>query len=87
MSTERQTGKMPSATNTLSIDQLITGPRSEAFAQIRFHADRLAQLGNAIETLDAALMTLQSDNSASEQQALVDAARQLSTLLETAVTE
>lgn len=67
-------------TAVLSIAAIL-GQRSEAFAQIRFYADRLAQLGNAVEQLDAALMTVQNDNSNSEQQALVDAGRNLVAVL------
>lgn len=65
---------------TLSIASIINY-RSEAFAQVRYHADRLAQISNAIEQLDAALMTVSQDNSASEQQALVSSGRSLVAVL------
>ena len=81
MATTIDHGKMPPATDTLSTAKILAR-RSEGFSQIRFYADRVAQLGTAIEQLDAALMTVQTDNSNAEQQALVDAARHLSALLD-----
>jgi len=66
--------------HTLSLQRILS-IRAEGFSQLRALADRVAQIGTAIETLDAALMTVQSDRSGDEQQALVTATRALAQLL------
>lgn len=68
-------------TTTLSTSKIFE-QRSEGFALLRFHLDKAAQIGNAIEALDAALQTVQTDNSATEQQSLVSACRALSIVLD-----
>lgn len=80
MDSVHEKSKTHSPDHTLSIASIINY-RSEAFAQVRYHADRLTQISNAVEQLDAALMTTSQDCSASELQALVAAGRNLVAVL------
>lgn len=74
-------GKTPPSENVLSLERILS-LRSEAFARIRMHAAEVATIGNAVESLDAALQVMQADRSSDEMQALVTVARRLSALLE-----
>ena len=73
-------GKTPESDNVLSLDRILS-IRGEAFARIRMHAAEVATIGNAVESLDAAMQILQADRSRDEMQALVTAARRLAGLL------
>ena len=66
--------------NTLSLES-ISRLRSEAHATIRHHAAEIVSLSSAIGDVDAALRLTIAERSIDESQALVDAARRLSTLL------
>ena len=67
--------------NTLSLEE-ISQLRSEAHAVIRFHAAEIALLSSALENLDAATRMAIVSRSVDENQALVNAARRLSALLD-----
>lgn len=84
MQTDRQAGKMLVSKPTgLSVQHAIDDVRSRASAKLK-HAEAIAE---GLQSLDAALQVFSEDRSSSEMQSLVDAARQLSELLETAVAE
>lgn len=55
--------------------------RGEGFARLREAVDRVRQIGDSIEAVDAALLTIQTDSSSDEQQGLVTACRSLSSIL------
>ena len=77
--TANSPGKTPPPDNVLSLERILS-LRSEAFAGIRMHAAEVATIGNAAESLDAALQVMQADRGSAEMQALVDAARRLEAL-------
>ena len=56
--------------------------KGEAHATIRHHAAEIVSLSSAIGDVDAALRLTIAERSIDESQALVDAARRLSKLLE-----
>lgn len=60
---------MPETENRLSLSAPMP-MRSEALARIKWYAAEIVTLGSAVEAVDMALMTLQTDCSSSEQQAL-----------------
>ena len=67
--------------NHLSLES-ISRLRSEAHATIRHHAAEILSLTSAIGDVDAALRLTIAERSIDESQALVTAARRLSTLIE-----
>ena len=67
--------------NTLSLES-ISRLRSEAHASVRHHAAEILSLTSAIGDVDAALRLTIAERSIDESQALVDAARRLSALIE-----
>ena len=74
-------GTTPTPDNALSLDR-ISRLRSEAHASVRHHAAEILSLTSAIGDVDAALRLTIDSRSIDESQALVDAARRLSTLIE-----
>ena len=82
MQTDRQAGKMLVSKPTgLSVQRAIDGYH---FGQRQYRQllTEASILGAALDQLGAAIQTVQTDNSSAEQQALVDASRQLSLVLE-----
>ncbi len=71
---------MITATDRFSIEKAIN-LRSEAFLAIREITDRAQAISVSATTLDAAIQTQQEDRSSDAQQDVVNAARELSTVL------
>lgn len=67
--------------NTLSLTKILA-LRGEAHAEIRHHAAEIVSLSSAITDVDVALVLNLAERSIDEQQALVTAARRLSTLID-----
>ena len=67
--------------NTLSLES-ISNLRSEAHAAIRIHAAEIVSLSSAVSDVDACLRLAIAERSIDEAQALIDAARRLSAMLD-----
>ena len=73
-------GTTPTPDNALSLDR-ISRLRSEAHATIRHHAAAIELLASGLETPAACLRLTIAERSIDESQALVDAARRLTSLV------